>query len=202
MRRALDCCAPTAVQEALYQFAFTVNRLNKTQRCLQRCDLQLETMMTTTSRFPNKETFPYRHELCYVLQKVAKICSDPVKKIIFEPNLKNGIKCSDILEMSNSRYVCSANDEANATAIESRASIVDFLFNYAHDNLAVLYVYIKDPYYTSITKDENIPFISFVGNAGGLLGLCLGLSFVSVFEIVYHLARNLWNRISICCKLY
>ncbi len=28
--------------------------------------------------------------------------------------------------------------------------------------------------------------ISFVGNAGGLVGLCMGFSFVSFFEILYH----------------
>jgi hypothetical protein len=31
--------------------------------------------------------------------------------------------------------------------------------------------------------------ISFIGNAGGLLGLFLGLSFVSVFEIVYFVSE-------------
>jgi hypothetical protein len=35
---------------------------NDTLKCRQRCDLQTETMMTTTSDFPNKETFPYRSE--------------------------------------------------------------------------------------------------------------------------------------------
>jgi hypothetical protein len=29
--------------------------------------------------------------------------------------------------------------------------------------------------------------VSFVANAGGLVGLCIGLSFVSIFEIFYHM---------------
>jgi hypothetical protein len=29
--------------------------------------------------------------------------------------------------------------------------------------------------------------VSFVANAGGLVGLCIGLSFVSIFEIFYHI---------------
>ncbi len=29
--------------------------------------------------------------------------------------------------------------------------------------------------------------VSFVGNAGGLAGLCMGFSFVSLFEIFYHI---------------
>jgi len=40
-------------------------------------------------------------------------------------------------------------------------------------------------------KDENIPVISFIGNAGGLLGLCLGMSFVSIFELFYHFILSL-----------
>jgi hypothetical protein len=63
-----------------------------------------------------------------------------------------------------------------------------------------MYVYIKDPYYTSIKKDENIPFISFIGNAGGLLSLCMGLSFVSLFEILYHSLRYCFDRLALCCK--
>jgi hypothetical protein len=35
-------------------------------------------------------------------------------------------------------------------------------------------------------RDQKIPVIAFVANTGGLLGLCMGFSLVSVFEIVYH----------------
>ena len=70
---------------------------NQTQKCLQRCDLQTETMMTTTSQFPNRETFPYRKEICYVLQKIAKICNDSIQRSVFEPSLKHGVTCNDIL---------------------------------------------------------------------------------------------------------
>jgi hypothetical protein len=49
------------------------------------------------------------------------------------------------------------------------------MFSYAEDNFAVLYIFIKDPYYTLIKKDESMTVISFIGNAGGLVGLCMGL---------------------------
>lgn len=35
-------------------------------------------------------------------------------------------------------------------------------------------------------RDQKIPVIAFVANTGGLLGLCMGFSLVSVFEILYH----------------
>ena len=37
-----------------------------------------------------------------------------------------------------------------------------------------------------IMRDQKITVIAFVANTGGLLGLCMGFSLVSVFEIVYH----------------
>lgn len=164
---------------------------NKTQKCLQRCDLQTETMMTTTSKFPNRETFPYRKEMCYVLQKISKICNNSIQRVVFEPNLQSGLTCNEILEMNNTLKVCANNDIADIITMSTKPKLIDFLFDYADKNLAVLYIYIKDPYYTSMKKDENIPVISFIGNAGGLLGLCMGLSFVSIFEIVYHFLRYL-----------
>ena len=44
----------------------------------------------------------------------------------------------------------------------------------------------QDPVVTRIMRDEKIPIISFVANTGGLLGLCMGFSLVSVFEIMFH----------------
>ena len=46
--------------EADPDFTKALNNDNETRKCLQRCELQTETMMTTTSTFPNRETFPYR----------------------------------------------------------------------------------------------------------------------------------------------
>jgi hypothetical protein len=70
--------------------------------------------------------------------------------------------------------------------IQSNSSISQFMYSYAKNNFAMLRVFIKDPYYTSIICDEQIPMISFLGNAGGLVGLCLGFSLVSIFEFFYH----------------
>ena len=65
--------------------------------------------------------------------------------------------------------------------------IEEDIFLYAKKNLAVVNVYIKDPVVTRIKRDQKIPVIAFVANTGGLLGLCMGFSLVSVFEIVYHM---------------
>lgn len=168
---------------------------NKTQRCLQRCDIQSETIMTTTSNFPNRETFLYRQEFCYVLQKIARICSNPIQKLVFEQKVTMKDCCKQILELNNTLKVCDEFDRANVTLAYSKPEIIDFLFDYASKNLAILNLFIRDPYYTKYLKSEQISVISFIGNAGGLLGLCMGMSFVSIFELFYHC----FNTIFISC---
>ena len=60
------------------------------------------------------------------------------------------------------------------------------IFRYAKENMALVNVYIKDPVVTRIKRDQKIPIIGFVANTGGLLGLCMGFSLISAFEIIFH----------------
>ena len=71
------------------------------------------------------------------------------------------------------------------------------VFSYCKDNLALVNVYIKKPVVTRIRynwdsllliiidirhcrRDQKIPMIWFVANSGGILGLCMGFSMVTV----------------------
>ena len=38
-----------------------------------------------------------------------------------------------------------------------------------------------------IRRDQKIPVIWFVANVGGILGLCMGCSLVTVFEVLHHI---------------
>ena len=57
----------------------------------------------------------------------------------------------------------------------------------------LLTIIIKDSYVKKFIKDEKITRISFLANAGGLLGLCMGFSVISVAEIVYHIAFSIFT---------
>ena len=57
--------------------------------------------------------------------------------------------------------------------------------------LALIHVMIQSPYVTKIKRDVAMTFTSYVANTGGLLGLCLGFSFISLVEILF------W----VCCCL-
>ena len=67
----------------------------------------------------------------------------------------------------------------------------DMLFIYAKNNLVMVNIYIKEPVVTRIWRDEKIPVIHFVAYTGGLLGLCMGFSLMSLFEIVYYTLKSL-----------
>ena len=71
---------------------------------------------------------------------------------------------------------------------------------YAKQNVALVTVFIRDPYAAHYVGDEKITEIAFVGTVGGLLGLFLGFSFVSVVEFGYLVViggkKNVGNAIT------
>ena len=52
--------------------------------------------------------------------------------------------------------------------------------------MALVNVYIKDPAVTQVKRDQKVPLIWFVANIGGILGLTMGMSLVTFFEILHH----------------
>ena len=70
------------------------------------------------------------------------------------------------------------NNEPNETLVKE-------LHQYGRQNLALIHVMVQSPYVTKIKRDVAMPFITFVANSGGLLGLCIGFSFISAVEILF-----------------
>ena len=75
---------------------------------------------------------------------------------------------------------------------EPNQTLVNELYQYGRQNLALIHIMVQSPYVTKIKRDVAMPFITFVANSGGLLGLCIGFSFISAVEILF------W--ISCCCR--
>jgi len=61
---------------------------------------------------------------------------------------------------------------------------------YAGENLAEIKLAIKAPSVQTMTRARAVTFVNFVGSTGGLLGLCLGFSFVSLVEFVYYVVLD------------
>ena len=168
------------------------NTKNETSKCLQNCEHQNLIPTFTTSIFPIEQTFMQNPFFCLTLFKLAKICMDPHKAHIFEDGRdQTGIKCQDILKANNTIPLCSSDGQPKITEIKANAEVSDFAIKYASKNLALLKVFIKDPYYTLIKRDEESKIFAFLGNVGGTLGLCMGLNLVNIFELIYHLLNYL-----------
>ena len=49
---------------------------------------------------------------------------------------------------------------------------------------------------SSIANHEEMSYLSFIANAGGLTGLFLGLSFISIFEVLYFAIEPILSKLS------
>ena len=70
------------------------------------------------------------------------------------------------------------NNDPNETLVKE-------MYQYGRQNLALIHVMVQSPYVTKIKRDVASSFVTFVANTGGLLGLCIGFSFISAVELVY-----------------
>lgn len=60
--------------------------------------------------------------------------------------------------------------------------------DYIQNNLAIIHIFFIDNAYGGFTKSELIGFTEFLSNTGGLLGLFMGFSVISLIEIIYFLS--------------
>ncbi len=88
-------------------------------------------------------------------------------------------------------YLHDPFDTTNSEALHRR--FLRGCFDYARDNLALVHIFIKQPVVTKILRDQRIPIIWFVANCGGILGLCMGFSIVTVFEVLHYLFQTVFH---------
>ena len=70
-------------------------------------------------------------------------------------------------------------------------TIEDIVVRYAKENLILANVFMKTPFVTQFLKDQKENIIDYVARAGGLLGLCMGFSFVTGFEVIFYFFSGL-----------
>ena len=61
------------------------------------------------------------------------------------------------------------------------------------DNLVEVGMFLRDPFYVKIEREMRISELEFVSNIGGLMGLLMGFSFISLIEFLYHVCLTLHN---------
>ena len=64
-------------------------------------------------------------------------------------------------------------------------------------DIAMVTFFFETPTIFEYTREERMTLIQYISQIGGLLGLCLGFSFISGVEIIYwmtiRLLRNVMN---------
>ncbi|XP_020297428.1 pickpocket protein 28-like [Pseudomyrmex gracilis] len=89
------------------------------------------------------------------------------------------------LELSQNKLLSSFNTEKRYVKKDLK---------YFTKNIAVVHLFFVDSQFTKYVKNELFGFIDFLSSTGGLLGLFMGFSFLSVMEIVYFLTIRLVSR--------
>ncbi|XP_039306787.1 pickpocket protein 28 [Solenopsis invicta] len=70
----------------------------------------------------------------------------------------------------------------------------DLTHGFNINNVSFVYVFFGDVSYIEYRKESIISWDSLLASFGGMFGLCLGGSMLSVIELVYLLARQLFSR--------
>ena len=180
-----------------YEGIMAQNINGELQKCLNPCQQEEFSAKYDSVEYPNSNTFKYRPDFCYVYRKMLKVCKSPLKRHQFE-KWASWTLCDDLIESHQVAELCLENDILTEDKAD-HTSITNFVTEYTKQNVIDLRIFIKRPYYTKIRRDVQISSVTFIGSTGGLVGLGIGLSFVSVFEMFYHFI-NFVTRITLKSK--
>ena len=131
----------------------------------------------------------YRKESCVIGNKLVRSCGDGRRTSLKEwyPKL-----CQQIEDLRKNNLLCGEDKVWPMKRIDQldKFDFEDFkttLTKYAKDNTAMLTMFIREPFATRIKVDEDTSIIDAISNIGGIMGLCMGFSIVTLVEVGYHL---------------
>ena len=170
----------------------TYDTSGKNITCRERCEVQQNDFTISNLIYPHIQTFQDHWDLCLIMEKIGKICKDLNRSEVFERYYVEGPTCQEFLDYHEKRKSnCGSTIHQYDSDTDKR--FLKFYHQYATENIAKVAIYLRDPYHTSFIKDVKISFTDFISNLGGLLGLCLGLSFFSIAEIGYHCLKCIFK---------
>jgi len=211
-------CSFTKVNAAIGHDKATVTTDGKDVECQVACQRQENQISISTQGFPG-EAFSRTREFWLVVYKLFWSCKNKKTKFGFKrPGLERKypelcafyddyfyndnsvnqkLESFDKVEGSAS-FLDWQKQELHFTQFESQLGMAEAeqekfrqaVMLYCRDNLARVVVFIQKPFVTIYLRDQVMSYLQLVANMGGLMGLCMGFSVVSVAEIFYHLVIN------------
>merc|ERR1719483_478817 len=161
-----------------HSYNFITGRKDK---CLQACQFQSIQSSSSSNNYPSSNTLKRRKDFCLIINKIRKICQDPDRKVVFEKKYMGKFSCLTFERQSATP--CWVSDGVFG---EEDPVLEEAVLTYAKENIAIIKFFLRDPYYTQIARDVKTSRLQFLGTAGGLMGLCMGFSIVSIVELFYH----------------
>ncbi|XP_023326252.1 uncharacterized protein LOC111699750 [Eurytemora carolleeae] len=155
-------------------------RQGQRSQCLNACNRQENLVTKSTSVYPG-ENFEYSEDYQLILRKIRRICSEEN-----HPGFT--------VHVLNKKYpeLCGVALSSEKNESEKRLELVK---QYARDNIVSVNMYIENPFITSYTTDVEMSGLDIISSIGGLLGLFIGFSLVTLGEIVYYLLFLMFSRI-------
>ena len=156
--------------------------------CIPACQEQENSIQMSHASYPQLANFFYQKTFCDVASHIWQVsCQNGSRKYFMA--LKQPYLC-EILNNFNTFFDKTSSCENWPTNYfqdynEPNETLVNEMYQYGGDNLALIHVAIQNPRVTKMKRDVEMTFTRFVANTGGLLGLCLGFSFISGIEIIF-----------------
>ena len=139
--------------------------------------------------------FLKRKDFCYIMRKIVRSCKNQFQQKSLESwcqkKIYKDFTCENFVEVYETNEFCDNKGYPNQYVIAKYPEIAKVVIEYTRENIAYIKFFIEEPFYTKSSRDVGLTGMAFVGNTGGLISLCLGLSFISVFEMLYHSLRGI-----------
>ena len=90
--------------------------------------------------------------------------------------------CSELENVERQFYPSDAARDREIVESFTRAGRYSQTYDAFESDIAVLYVYFGQPTTTEYIRVVSLSWVGFLAQAGGLIGACLGFSFISLVE--------------------
>ena len=172
---------------------------NTTKTCISAClDTYYNTVTVSSSSFPNPMTFLQSRESCTVANKLRQTCQDarrgPLESAypglcgLIEWLKEHGVACRE--GRWDHRLLRDSPQQFNYTNFQKLLSL------YAKENTALVTSFLSTPFTQIVGIDEDTSIIEAIGGVGGLLGLFMGFSVITVAEVVYYFISIVANTVT------
>ena len=165
--------------------------------CLPACEVQENFNQMSSALYPQKDNFFFQRRFCHVASHIWQVtCQDKNRKYFLDLQQAELCKTLEYFEdYFNENSSCQNwPKDFLHTFQKPNGTLLREMVRYGRKNLAVVRVMIQSPYVTKIKRDVAMTLTTYVANSGGLLGLCLGFSFISGIELIFWFCC--------CCRVF